>query len=107
MPQKDSAEKAVRDIRRKTHRKFSAEEKIRIVLEGLPGTSNRNRRPFASVLSLTGTMNFPPYSTEWKPSAYLGRPERAAISPRRAHLSDGLECREVPECAFTGLACRL
>ena len=28
MPQKDSAEKAVRDIRRKTRRKFSAEEKI-------------------------------------------------------------------------------
>jgi transposase len=34
MPEKDSAEKAVRDIRRKTRRKFSAEEKIRIVLEG-------------------------------------------------------------------------
>ena len=33
MPPKDSAEKAVRDIRRK----FSAEEKIRIVLEGLRG----------------------------------------------------------------------
>jgi hypothetical protein len=28
MPQKDSAEKAARDIRRKTRRKFSAEEKI-------------------------------------------------------------------------------
>jgi len=37
MPEKDSAEKAVRDIRRKTRRKFSAEEKIRIVLEGLRG----------------------------------------------------------------------
>ena len=37
MAQKDSAEKAVRDIRRKTRRKFSAEEKIRIVLEGLRG----------------------------------------------------------------------
>jgi transposase len=37
MPQKDSAEKAVRDIRRKTRRKFSAEEKNRIVLEGLRG----------------------------------------------------------------------
>jgi len=33
MPQKDSAETAVRDIRRK----FSAEEKIRIVLERLRG----------------------------------------------------------------------
>jgi transposase len=37
MPQKTSAEKAVRDIRRKTRRRYSAEEKIRIVLEGLRG----------------------------------------------------------------------
>jgi len=35
--QKDSAEKAVRDIRRATRRRYSAEEKIRIVLEGLRG----------------------------------------------------------------------
>ena len=34
---KDSAEKAVRDIRRATRRRFGAEEKIRIVLEGLRG----------------------------------------------------------------------
>ena len=34
---KPSAEAAVRNIRRKTRRKFSAEEKIRIVLEGLRG----------------------------------------------------------------------
>ena len=32
-----SAKKTVRDIRRATRRKFSAEEKIRIVLEGLRG----------------------------------------------------------------------
>ena len=31
------AEQTVRDIRRATRRKFSAEEKIRIVLEGLRG----------------------------------------------------------------------
>jgi transposase len=37
MFQKDSAEKAVRNIRRKTRWKFSAEEKIRIVLEGPRG----------------------------------------------------------------------
>jgi transposase len=29
------AEKAIRDIRRATRRRYSAEEKIRIVLEGL------------------------------------------------------------------------
>jgi transposase len=36
-PVKEPAEKVVKDIRRMTRRKFSAEEKIRIVLEGLRG----------------------------------------------------------------------
>ncbi len=35
--QSDSAEKTVRDIRRATRRRFSAEEKIRVVLRGLRG----------------------------------------------------------------------
>ena len=34
---KRSPEKVVKEIRRKTRRKFSAEEKIRIVIEGLRG----------------------------------------------------------------------
>jgi len=34
------AESVVRDIRRKTRRKFSTEEKIRIVLEGLKGETS-------------------------------------------------------------------
>ena len=34
---KDPAEKTVRDIRRRTRKQYSAEEKIRIVLEGLRG----------------------------------------------------------------------
>ncbi len=33
----DPAEKAIRDIRRKTRKRYSAEEKIRIVLSGLRG----------------------------------------------------------------------
>ncbi|EKV27728.1 Mobile element protein [Caenispirillum salinarum AK4] len=37
MAPKDPAEKAVRDIRRRTRKQYSAEEKIRIVLEGLRG----------------------------------------------------------------------
>lgn len=37
MTSKDPAEKVVRDIRRKTRRKYSSDEKIRIVLEGLRG----------------------------------------------------------------------
>jgi transposase len=36
-PVKEPADKVVKDIRRITRRKFSAEEKIRIVLEGLRG----------------------------------------------------------------------
>lgn len=38
--EKVSAEAVVRDIRRQTRRKYSAEEKIRIVLEGLRGEEN-------------------------------------------------------------------
>ena len=37
MRKKRSAEKTVRDIRRATRKHYSAEEKIRIVLEGLRG----------------------------------------------------------------------
>ena len=37
MSRKDPAEKAIRDIRRKTRKRYSAEEKIRIVLSGLRG----------------------------------------------------------------------
>ena len=35
-----NTEKTVKDIRRKTRRKFSSEEKIRIVLDGLRGESS-------------------------------------------------------------------
>ena len=37
MSLKDGPETAVRDIRRKTRKQYSAEEKIRIVLSGLRG----------------------------------------------------------------------
>ena len=37
MTDKRNVEKTVRDIRRRTRKKYSAEEKIRIVLEGLRG----------------------------------------------------------------------
>jgi hypothetical protein len=36
-PDKAPAEQVVKDIRRQTRRQYSAEEKIRIVLEGLRG----------------------------------------------------------------------
>ena len=37
MASKEPTEKVVRDIRRRTRRRYSSEEKIRIVLEGLRG----------------------------------------------------------------------
>lgn len=37
MPEKKDADAIVRDIKRKTRKQYSAEEKIRIVLEGLRG----------------------------------------------------------------------
>ncbi len=37
MSSKNDPESKVREIRRRTRRKFSSEEKIRIVLEGLKG----------------------------------------------------------------------
>lgn len=39
-PGKAPAEQVLRDIRRQTRRQYSAEEKIRIVLEGLRGEEN-------------------------------------------------------------------
>jgi transposase-like protein len=40
---KESAEKAARDIRRKVRRRFSTEEKIRIVIEGLRGEESMTK----------------------------------------------------------------
>ena len=54
MSQAKSAEKVVQDIRRKTRRQFFAEEKIRIVLEGMRGEESiaapREQEKFASYL---------------------------------------------------------
>ena len=37
MPAKKDSESIIRDIKRKTRKKYNAEEKIRIVLDGLRG----------------------------------------------------------------------
>jgi hypothetical protein len=44
-PEKQPAEAAIRDIRRATRRHFSAEEKIRVVLEGLRGGEHSRALP--------------------------------------------------------------
>ena len=46
---KPSAEAAVRDIRRKTRRRFSAEEKIRFVLEDLRGVNRQLEEVVAEI----------------------------------------------------------
>ena len=60
---KQSTEAAVRDIRRRTRRKFSPEEKIRIVLEGLRGEQSVSdlcrREGIASNLYYRWTCNAP------------------------------------------------
>ena len=63
MATKESAEKAVRDIRRKTRRRFSAEEKIRIVIEGLRGEE--------SIASLCRRESQPVRSSPSSPSRHL------------------------------------
>ena len=40
MNHKESSEKLVRDIKRRTRRKYSSEEKIRIVIEGMRGETS-------------------------------------------------------------------
>ena len=50
----DSAEKTVRDIRRATRRRHSAEDKIRIVLEGLRGEGSIAAAPGARSRSASG-----------------------------------------------------
>ena len=51
-----SAEKFMQDVRRKTRRKFTAEEKIRVVLEGLRGEDCIAELGFHRPLSAIETM---------------------------------------------------
>ena len=61
----ESVESTVRNIRRKTRKNYSAEEKIRIVLEGLRGESTIaelcRREGIAQSLFTSGARN------SWKP----------------------------------------
>ena len=62
MSSKDSAEKTVRDIRRKTRRHRSSEEKIRVVLSGLRGEESIaalcRREGIAESLYYSGSKEF-------------------------------------------------
>lgn len=56
MGKKESAEETIKNIRRQTRRQYSAEEKIRMVLEGLRGEDGVRGSPRASTTS--GPKNF-------------------------------------------------
>ena len=57
-----SAEKVVREIHRRTRRRFSAEEKIRIILEGLRGEeaspSSAGARGWRQICTTVGARSF-------------------------------------------------
>ena len=54
MRKKRSAEKTVRDIRRATRKHYSAEEKIRIVLEGLRGEDSIAAKGLTAMCTTVG-----------------------------------------------------
>ena len=62
MNSRDTAERTVRDIRRKTRKQYSAEDKIRIVVSGLRGEDSIaelcRREGIAESLYYTSGVNF-------------------------------------------------
>ncbi len=68
-PKKQTSEAAIREIRRRTRRKFAPEEKVRIVLEGLRGEQSisdllyENRSELRSLM-LHPDPNIPPMGHE-------------------------------------------
>ena len=97
MEQKPSAEKAVREIRRKTRRKFSAEEKIRIVIEGLRGEESIATlarlpyRPGHSRECRCGPQGRLPYcpATTGRVGGRGSEPEAAGVGGRAQHTQSG------------------
>lgn len=84
---KDPAEKAVRDIRRRTRKQYSVEEKIRIVLEGLRGEDS-----IAALCRREGIAESLYYS--W-PKEFLeaGRKRLAGDTARQANTGEVRELR--------------
>ena len=73
---KPSAERIVKDIRRATRKQYSAEEKIRIVLDGLRGEHNQKFGvQFARAQTIFGAVRVGPPSPEFLRSR--GGPNRA------------------------------
>lgn len=72
--------KRVKEIRRKTRRKFSSEEKFRIVLEGLRGESS------IAELCRKESINQNLYYRRWKEILEAGKKRLAGDTAREASL---------------------
>src|SRR5262249_16538901 len=83
----ESAEKTVRDIRRGTRRHHSAEEKIRIVLEGLRGEDS-----IAEVCRKEGINQNLDYRW-WKEFWEAGKKRLAGDTAREATSDDGWQAK--------------
>ncbi len=86
---KASAEATIKTIRRKTHRKYSVEEKIHIVLEGLRGEHNILCRREGIVQSL--------YYKWSKDFMEAGKSRLAGDTKREANNEDVAELRSENE----------
>ena len=94
-PEKAPAEQVVKDIRRATRRQFSAEEKIRIVLEGLRGEDS-----IAAICRREGIAESLYYS--WSKEFLEAGKKRLAGDTARSATSDEVktlrrECRDLKE----------
>jgi transposase len=85
-PVKEPAEKVVKDIRRATRRQFSAEDKIRIVLEGLRGEES-----IAELCRREGIVQNLDY--RWSKDFLEAGKKRLAGDPARASTSDEVKKR--------------
>ena len=68
-PGKAPAEQVLKDIRRQTRRQYSAEEKIRIVLEGLRGEENISelcRREGIAASTAGPRSSWRPANADWR-----------------------------------------
>ena len=90
---KDAADKLVKNIRRRTSRKYSAEEKIRIVLAGLRGEES-----IAALCRREGIAAYYKWSKEFleaRKRRLSGDTERQATSPEVKDLrSEALALKE-------------
>jgi transposase len=96
MTKKRDPEQVVREIKRKTRRKFSAEEKIRIVLEGLRGEKTIAELCRREGISPNLYYNWSKEFLEAGKRPLMGNTKRQADSTEVEHLrreNNQLKCR--------------